>query len=173
MMIGASRPAGKSPILLVIAGLFAATMLAFLNVNIGGQSVSLTALPLAFIALWPRNVHPILTIILVLIFGIFLDWGSGGAPGQWALVFLAVFGILRPDRRGGTLSLILAIRNWLIAALIAFIILCVTGWFVYGIWPNLNVLARQFGLITLLFPFLYLFRQLIYRFTTDPDDRYI
>jgi hypothetical protein len=78
--------------------------LSVLHVNLPGGSVSLLLLPLLIVSLWPRGVNPVVTIVTFFVMGMFMDWGTNGALGQWAIIYLSVFIGLRPDRRDGRVS---------------------------------------------------------------------
>lgn len=172
-MIGGLAPKRvikKTSFLPVLIAFTICVFVAFMHVNVAGRVLSLLCLPLLFVALWPRNLNAQLSILIFLFAGLFVDWGSAGAPGQWALVYLAVFAVTRPDQRLAPLSFWLAIRNWFVAVVIAAIILIVSGSFVYGVWPNFAVLAWQFGAMTALLPILYLFRRVMYYIFSHPDE---
>lgn len=152
-------------------GLLLFSVVGFLSLNLGNQTITLTWLPLLIISLWPRRILPSLTIVLFLVFGLFIDWGSVGAPGQWALVYLTCLLVLRPDKRVNPINFSGAIKNWFIAAITAAIVISVTGWIVYGRLPDAYVLAQQAGLVTLFMPIFYLLRFMVRYVLTDPDER--
>lgn len=155
----------------LILALMIASIISFMSVKVSNQSVSLTWLPLLLIAMWPRYISPIWSVVLCLLFGLFVDWGSAGAPGQWALVYLSCYAFLRPEKRGEKLSILRAILNWLVVCFVAFVVFSVTGKIVYGEWPKLNYFAEQAGLATLLLPVAFMLRQSLRYFLTDPDER--
>jgi len=100
-----------------------------------------------------------------------MDWGSNGALGQWALVYLTVFVVLRPDRRDGSVSFFDAIGLWCIGLTVGVIMLIVTGWLVYGVLPNFIELLWQALLVSVLMPVVVGLRNIIRYFLMDPDDR--
>jgi len=142
-----------------------------LHVNLPGGSVSLLLLPMLIVSLWPRGVNAIVTIITFFLMGIFMDWGTHGALGQWALVYLAIFSVLRPDRRDGPVRFINAIVLWLLGLLIGTGALIVTGWMVYAALPSFTVLLRQALLVSALMPFVIVIRNISRFLLTDPNDR--
>jgi multisubunit Na+/H+ antiporter MnhB subunit len=87
------------------------------------------------------------------------------------LAYLIVFSVLRPDRRAKPLNFAKAVQNWLMAVGLALATLVLTGWFVYGAWPNVMTLARQIGLVTLFLPLAVLIRRAVRYALTDPDER--
>lgn len=169
-VLAPKRVVKKASFFPVVMAFILCLFVAFMHVNIAGRTLSLLCLPLLFVALWPRNLNAQLSIAVFLVAGLFIDWGSVGAPGQWALIYLAIFAVTRPDQRLTPLSFWIALRNWFVAVVIAVIILIVTGSFVYGAWPNFTVLAWQFGLATALLPMLYLLRRVIYYIFSQPDE---
>ncbi|WP_409431846.1 hypothetical protein ACJ3XI_06365 [Litorimonas sp. RW-G-Af-16] len=153
-----------------LALIFAALM-SFVSLNISGSTIALTWLPLLLITLWPRQVPSVYSIALFLAVGLFVDWGSAGAPGQWAIIYLAVFAVLRPDRRAKPIGFVQAVQYWVVALITGLVLLVVTGWFVYGVLPNTLSLARQVGLVTVLLPIVFALRGGLRYILTDADDR--
>ena len=153
------------------AALFLACVISVLHINLPGGAISFQLLPLLIISLWPRGINSILTIITFFLMGLFMDWGSQGALGQWAVIYLSLFAIMRPDRRDRPLSVFFSIKAWLMGVLIGGCALIVTGWFAYGIGPNFIVLFQQALLVTILIPAILFLRYILVYLMTDPSDR--
>lgn len=153
-----------------LALLFSGFM-SMLHVNLPGGSVSLLLLPMLIVSLWPRGVNAIVTIVTFFLMGIFMDWGTNGTLGQWVLTYLAIFAVLRPDRRENAVRFIGAVGLWVMGLLIGTIMLIITGWLVYESLPNFVVLLRQALLVSALVPFVVLIRNMARFLLTDPNDR--
>lgn len=142
-----------------------------LHVYLPGGAVSLLLLPMLIVSLWPRGVNAVMTIVTFCLIGIFMDWGTHGTLGQWALTYLAIFAVLRPDRRENPVRFIGAAALWAMGLLIGTVMLIVTGWLVYGVLPNFAVLFRQAILVSALMPFVIMIRNMVRFFLMDPNDR--
>jgi len=151
--------------------LFVCSVLSVLNINLPGGSVSLLLLPLLIVSLWPRVVNSIISIAAFFIMGILVDWGTNGALGQWAMIYLAVYAVLRPDRREQSVSFIGAVGLWLLGLLVGTVMLIVTGWIVYAALPNFVGLLKQVVLVSLLMPIVVAVRSVTRFILTDPHDR--
>jgi len=134
-------------------------------------SVSFLLLPLLIVTLWPSRCNAVVTIATFLFMGILMDWGTNGALGQWALTYLVVFAVLRPDRRDNYVNFFGAMGMWCIGLLIGVIMLVVTGWVVYATWPNFIILFKQACLVSILMPLIIALRNLVRMMLTDPHDR--
>jgi len=145
--------------------------LSVLHVNLPGGSVSLLLLPLLIVSLWPRGVNPVVTIVTFFVMGMFMDWGTNGALGQWAIIYLSVFIGLRPDRRDGRVSFLGAIGLWGVGLAIGALMIVITGWLVYATLPNFTVLFRQALLISIMMPLAVFIRNIVRLLLTDPQDR--
>ncbi|MEP1230567.1 MAG: hypothetical protein ABJG88_07810 [Litorimonas sp.] len=151
--------------------LFVCVFLSVLHINIAGESISLLLLPLLIVSLWPREVNTVVTIGTFFVIGIFLDWGTNGVLGQWAIVYLTVFAILRPNRRDHSLSFFNAVSLWCAGLAIATVMLIITGWLAYGVLPNFTTLFRQALLICAFMPVVVFTRNLVRYALMDPQDR--
>ncbi len=152
-------------------GLVVATFLSVLHINIPGGNVSLLLLPLLMVSLWPSGVNGVVSVLILFSMGVFMDWGTNGALGQWSIIYLTVFTILRPDKREGVTSFIGALALWFIGLAVGGLMLIVTGWLVYGVLPNFTVLFRQALLISILMPLIVLIRNVTRYWMTDPSER--
>ncbi|MEM7729215.1 MAG: hypothetical protein AAF311_08055 [Pseudomonadota bacterium] len=138
---------------LLVTGLFSVV-----DVRLFGESWPLTWLPFAVVALWPRQVSVWPTGLLLLLGGLWVDWTSWGAPGQWPLVFLLTYAVIRPNARSATRGLLAGLSRFAVALLIGVPVFLGTGWIVYGSFPDWAVLARGLVATFLLLPFLILVR---------------
>jgi hypothetical protein len=129
---------------LLIAGLVSAV-----DIRLFGQSWPLTWIPFAAVALWPRRVGLWASGLLLFVGGLWVDWTTWGAPGQWPLVFLLTYALIRPDIRMTRLTLALSV------GLPVFIL---TGWTVYESWPDWGSLGRGVVVAVLLVPFMIFLR---------------
>lgn len=131
------------------------------GVNMFGAYFGFAFIPLLVLAIWPRHANTAVSLILVFLAGLFTDWGTGGILGQWALVFIVIWGLLRPETRSSPFSPIGFFFSWLTICGISFILLSLSGWFVFEILPDSTSLGRQIILATLLLPLALLLRQMI------------
>lgn len=160
------------PALFAGLALFLGGALSIVSVNIWGQSISFAFIPLLVIAIWPRRANEIVSVTLVFAAGLFTDWASGGVTGQWALVFLMTWMLLRPELRDNAYSASQFITAWLAICGLALILLSLTGWFAYRILPDFMTFVRQIALVTVLLPLIFGLRHWLARlFGSDEDWR--
>jgi len=133
------------------------------GVNMFGANFGFEFLPLIVLVIWPRDAHPIVSLIFVFAAGLFTDWGTGGIIGQWAVVFSIIWGFFRPELRSSPFSPISMIFVWLSVCLASSIVISLSGWFVFGIMPDFMALARQILLATLLLPIALFLRHVVSR----------
>lgn len=131
------------------------------GVTLFGAYIGFGFLPLLVLTIWPRHANSIFSLVFVFSAGLFTDWGTGGIVGQWALVFLIIWGFFRPELRSSPFSPIGLVFVWCVTCGLAVIVLTLTGWFVYGILPDFMSFARQILLASLLLPVVVLLRYLI------------
>jgi len=99
-------------------------------------------------------------------------WAGGAILGQWALIFVLVWGFLRPEMRNSPYSPVKFILAWLAICALAFVVLSVSGYFVFGIMPDFHVFGRQIIMATICLPFILLLRGGLSRLFGDLEDRY-
>lgn len=143
-------------------------LLSVIEVRLFGQSWPLTWMPFAIVALWPRQVGVWPSGLLLLLGGLWLDWTSWGAPGQWPLVFLLTYALIRPDIRGSARGFGAGMTRFALALLVGVPVLILTGWAVYEAWPDWGTLGRGLVMTTCLMPILiYLRDTLANRMSVD------
>ena len=148
------------------------TILGALHVNILGQTISLSFLPLAGICLWPRNSNPLVSIIAIFIFGILLDVFTHQILGFRTLIYLTIFAIFRPDSRLKQHIFGTAFMQWVLTILVGFSLFYLLAWIGRGTKPYLMTLWYQGLLALALFPLIYLGRYILRFILVDAEDRY-
>lgn len=148
------------------------TLIGGLNLNILGHSVALHLVPLIGICLWPRQAHPVISIIAIFILGLLLDLLTTEALGGRTLIYLVVFTVFRPDQRIKEHIFGTALAQWVGTVLLVLLLIYIFGWMSRGTRPDIALLVRQALLATAFFPAVYLIRRAIRYFLVDPDDRY-
>ncbi len=139
-----------------------------LTFNTSFMRFSFLGLPLAAIYLWPRGSDPLVSTAMIAVSGLFLDFVSASPAGQWVLVFLITFGVLRPYARNAERRFI---GHWIYFSAVVFI----AFFLIYG----LNQFAgrdgiRQIGLIqqaslaAALFPIIFLLRNIGRNLVVNP-----
>lgn len=141
-----------------------------LHVTLFGASWPLIWLPLAVVALWPRQASALPSAVLLLLGGLWVDWATLGAPGQWALVFLVTYAVMRPDQSEPRRGLISAYARAGLALLVAVPVLALVGRGVYGVWPDWLVLGRGVSVMLLALPAIALIRDLLAGRASRYDD---
>ncbi len=156
----------------VVAGisLLLASALSVGGLNIFGAFAGFGFLPLVIIAIWPRQANTILSLLFVFMAGIFTDWATAGVIGQWALVYSVIWGVLRPELRSAPYAPVSLLVFWLAICGLAILLLSVSGWFVFGIMPDLRSLGRQMILATFVLPLISLMRGVISRRFSDSEE---
>lgn len=158
------------PALVAGLALFIAGALSIGGVNLFGAYFGFGFIPLLVVAIWPRRAHSVISVALVFFAGLFMDWATGGIVGQCALVFVLVWGFLRPELRASPFALINLFLIWLAICGLALVVLFMSGYFVFGILPDFAPLGRQMALATVLLPVLLLMRYgLALRFSDNED----
>lgn len=133
-------------------------LICVVDIRLFNQSWPLTWLPFTIVALWPRRVGALQTGLLLLVGGLWVDWTTWGAPGQWPLVFLLTYALIRPDINDAARGLGPGMKRFTLALLIGVPVLIATGWVVYESWPDWAVLGRGILMATLTAPIIILVR---------------
>lgn len=156
----------------VVAGisLLVASALSVGGLNVFGAFVSFGFLPLVIIAIWPRQANALLSLLFLFWAGIFTDWATASIIGQWALVYVVIWGVLRPELRSAPFSPASLLIFWSATCGLSVVLLSVTGWFVYGVRPDLGALGRQAILATLVLPVIALMRGVVSRRFSDNEE---
>jgi len=156
----------------IVAGfaLFVASASSIAGLNLFGAWVSLGFIPVVILVIWPRRANKLLSLALVFSAGLFTDWATGGIDGQWALLYVLVWGFLRPELRGAPFSPLTLLSVWLAACGMALVILSLSGFFVLMIWPDFAAIGRQMILATCLLPLLLLLRHILAKRFNDSED---
>jgi len=148
---------------LIITGLISAV-----DVRLFDESWPLTWLPFVVVALWPRRVGVWPSGILLLAGGMWVDWTTWGAPGQWPLVFLLTYALVRPDIRNAARGLGPGMTRFMLGLMVGVPVLILTGWVVYESWPDWGSLGRGLVVAILVAPLIVLLRdRLAGRMTRD------
>lgn len=167
-----SRSSSRGQISLGFISLAILTVFGALHLNVMGQSVALTLLPFIGICLWPRYAHPILSIVIIFVMGLLMDFATNEPLGFRTLIYLTIFSVFRPDKRIKQHVFVSAFLQWFGILILAVILTYGLGWFVRGTRPDIYALINQAILATALFPVAYIVRIIFRYFLTDPDERY-
>lgn len=156
----------------VVAGiaLLFASALSVGGVHVFGAFAGFGFFPLVVLAIWPRQANTLLSIAFLFFAGIFTDWATASIIGQWAFVYLVIWGVLRPDLRSSPFAPVSLFLFWLATCGLAVLLLSVTGWFVYGVLPDFRSFGRQMLVATLILPVLGVMRGVISRRFSDSED---
>ena len=127
-------------------------LLCVLHLRLLGASWPLLWLPVTVVALWPSRVSPVLSALVLVAGGLWVDFATLGAPGQWPLVFLMIYAVIRPDQRAAPNGLVSGLSRVAVALIIAVAVLGLTGRIVYGVWPDVTSIGRGVLVAMLLSP---------------------
>ncbi len=144
-------------------------LLCVLHLQLFGASWPLLWLPVTVIALWPSRVGPVLSALLLVVAGLWVDFVTLGAPGQWPLVFLVIYSVIRPDRRPAPNSVISGLSRVAVALIIAVLVHSLSGRVVYGVWPDVTSVGRGVLVAMLLTPLVILGRAVATRSFSGGD----
>lgn len=147
------------------------TLLATLHVNIGGQSIALTFLPVIGVCLWPRFSNPPGSILLLLLFGILLDFLTFEPLGMRSLIYLTIFAVFRPDLRLKDFRFKMAFGYWVGAIVLSLFLSYVLGWLNHSLRPQWSTLLYQGLVATCLFPLVYSIRHIFKTLARDVGQR--
>ncbi|MEP3653533.1 MAG: hypothetical protein ABJO36_01440 [Litorimonas sp.] len=156
----------------IVAGvaLLIAASSSIAGLNMFGARIGFGFIPLLVLAIWPRRANTLISLPLVFLAGLFTDWATGGITGQWALLFVLVWGFLRPELRSSPFAPISLCLVWLATCGLAIVVLSASGYFVFGLWPDFAALGRQMIFATVLLPLFLLLRHgLALRFSDSED----
>ncbi len=131
------------------------TLFATLHINLFGQSVALTFLPVIGVCLWPRFSNPPASIVLLFIFGLLLDFLTFEPLGIRSLIYLIIFTVFRPDLRLKSFRFNMALAYWIGAILLSLILSYFLGWLGRSVKPEWTALLYQGLLAMALFPLIY------------------
>ena len=169
--LGLQTPTKKmSPALIAGAALFLTAAMTISGLNIFGARFGFEFFPLLVLVIWPRRAHTLMSLTLVWFAGFFTDWATGDITGQWALIFILVWGFLRPEMREAPFAPVSLFCVWVLTCLVTMAILSIAGYFIYGILPDFTPLGRQMSLATLLLPIILLLRKAIVVRLKDYDE---
>jgi len=150
-----------SPALAAGLALMIAAVISVSGVNVFGLYYGFGFLPLLVLLIWPKRANTLLSLAIVFLAGIFMDWATGGLRGQSSLIFVLVWGYLRPECRSAPFAPVSLFMIWILTCALAILVIAVSGYFVFGINPDFFPLLRQAILATLLFPLLILLRRMV------------
>jgi len=106
----------KTPAIVAAIALFLVGAISIGGFHAFGSRYGFGFLPILVLAIWPRYASPLLSIALVFCAGFFVDWATGGILGQWALIFVVIWGVLRPEMRSAPYA-VFSILFYLISGL--------------------------------------------------------
>ena len=132
---------------LALAGLFSPVHLTLFD-----QPWSLVWLPFVILSLWPRQAGPVASCILLFLAGLWVDWATLGATGQWPFVFLVTYAVIRPDQAERVRGLTVAFVRLAKALLVGGPVFVLSGWLVYGAWPDWIALGRGIFVAVVMLP---------------------
>lgn len=158
-------PALVAGLALLISG-----ALSIAGLNLFGAWVGFGFIPLVVLVIWPRRANRLVSLALVFAAGLFTDWATGGIDGQWALVFVLVWGFLRPELRSSPFAPMTLLSVWLVACLVALAALSLSGMFAVRVWPDFAAMGRQMVLASCLLPVFLILRQGLAARLNDRDD---
>lgn len=138
---------------LLIAGLISA-----LDIRFFGSTWPLTWIPFAAVALWPRRVGVWPSSLLLFIGGLWVDWTTWGVPGQWPVVFLLTYALIRPDIREGARGLAAGMTRFILALCVGLPVFILTGWAIYEVWPDWELLGRGVAVAFIVAPLMIFIR---------------
>jgi len=158
------------PTIIASLALLIAGALSIGGINLFGMRAGFGFLPLIVLVVWPRRANRIVSIALIFTVGLFTDWATGGIVGQSALVFMLIWGFLRPEFRSSPFAPIGLFLIWLAACTLAILVIWLSGYFVFRISPDFASLGRQAILATVLLPAFMLLRHGISAQIGDQED---
>lgn len=167
-------PAPKARRMAVIFTLVTAIfcVLSQMGFNFGRVAIPFIMLPSLVVYLWPKGANPLLSLIGIFVVGLLQDHLSYGPTGLWALTWMALFLIYRPDVREKSKSLL---GQW-IGVLLVLMCIVIFQWglarFVLGrsidMWALVFSAVAAFGL----FPLFYILREYAARTFGDKEGFY-
>lgn len=148
----------------------ALAILSGLSIRIGPIEAGFTLVPLIAVFIWPRGASNMLSSYFIFTIGFFVDVLSAGPPGLWAFIYLAFYGLFRPDQRYGTPSLAALWPQFLLWLLSAFIAAVFIGQLFIEGRTSVGALVMQVVAAAFLFPVVYFVRQGLRHLVSDPSD---
>ena len=151
--------------------MFLLTLLATLHVNIFSHSIALTFLPVIGVCLWPRFSNPVVSILLLLLYGLLLDFLTFEPLGMRSLIYLVIFTVFRPDLRLKDFRFKMAFAYWMGAIILSLVLSYFLGWLGRSVQPAWSTLLFQGLLATLFFPLIYGIRYIFKTLMQDVGQR--
>jgi len=158
------------PTIVAALSLFMASATSIAGLNLFGAWIGFGFIPLVVLIIWPKRANRFVSLALVFFAGLFTDWATGGIDGQWALVFVLVWGYFRPELRSTPFAPIGLLLVWLTSCGLALVTLSVSGYLVDGIFPDFWAMGRQIILATCLLPVFLLLRHGLAMRANDSED---
>jgi len=149
----------------LVTGLW--SVLSLINLSMFGHYISLLALPLLSIFLWPRLADPFWSVAAIFTLGIILDLMTGSILGLRGFLFVVFFVIFRPDRRDTSHSFTAIWLGFVVSLFVITVIMAIAGFVILS--RPINISDTLFLLITsaLLFPFVYWVTRQFGRISSD------
>ena len=157
------------PAFIAGAALFFVAAISFAGLHLFGHRFGFGFLPLLVLVAWPKRANTLVSFAIVFLAGLFTDWATGDIRGQWALIFILVWGYLRPEMRSASSTPVGLFLVWLLVCVVAVLSLSFAGYFVYGVRPDLAPMVRQMILATLMLPILMLLRRAVLLRLSESD----
>lgn len=145
-------------------------LVSIMTVRVGPMSASFGMIPLIAIFIWPRGASKGLSALCIFLIGLTVDLLSAGPAGLWALLFLFFYGVFQPDQRHRSVKfygLWLRFTGWVVVATV--LISVMGALFIPGRTAYLPLLL-QAVMAALMFPALYVIRQVLRQIILDPNE---
>lgn len=151
--------------------MLALTIIGVLHVNILGRSIALSFLPIIGVCLWPRYANPVVSIVLLLAYGLIFDLLTFYPLGLTSLIYLTLFAVFRPDLRIKPYDFSSAFIRWCGALILGMVMAYFLGWLARSTRPDMLTILFQAFIATALFPIIYALRNLSKILLRDVEDR--
>ena len=132
--------------------LIIAVLLSPIHVSALGVSWSLIWLPFLVLALWSRSAPIFPTAIAFFIGGMWVDWVTLGALGQWSFVYLVTILVRFSPRASKESGIGRAYIRFGLCLLVGLPVYALTGWAVYASLPDWLTLCRGLLFVAILVP---------------------
>ena len=130
-------------------------LLANIDVEIIGYSITFLVLPIIAVLLWPRKASMGTSLFLIFLLGLLVDLSSNGPTGLWAFVYLIVFTAFRPDLEQKEPQMRnVWMRYFIVLSVVAVSFLMMIAWFKLGYYSVSDIILGTL-IPCLIFPVIF------------------
>lgn len=154
-----TAPRARRYALLAILTTSLLCVLSQIGINFNRQTVTFMFVPTLAIYLWPTGANSVISILGIFALGLLQDYLSYGPTGLWAVTWLSLFLLFRPDLREKTVSMLAQFIGAAIVLLCVGVFQIGLSTFILNSRIDIKVMGLSVLLTLLIFPLFYVVRE--------------